>query len=69
MSSSLGRGSNRQSDALAWRRDVSQQHEIALTMAKYYQAAEKERRAEEHNEALRRTGKAAVPGPSGSGRS
>ncbi|KAG3043525.1 hypothetical protein PI124_g24516 [Phytophthora idaei] len=54
MSSSLKRGSGRQSDALAWRRDVNRQHEIALTMAKDYQAAEKQRRAKEHNEALSR---------------
>ncbi|KAG2838223.1 hypothetical protein PC129_g5931 [Phytophthora cactorum] len=41
MTSSLKRGSGRQSDALAWRRDVNRQHEIALTMAKDYQVAEK----------------------------
>ncbi|KAG2797605.1 hypothetical protein PC113_g21669 [Phytophthora cactorum] len=41
MTSSLKRGSGRQSDALAWRRDVNRQHEIARTMAKDYQAAEK----------------------------
>ncbi|ETP36043.1 hypothetical protein F442_15920 [Phytophthora nicotianae P10297] len=62
MSSSLGRGANRQSDALTWRREVNRQHEVALTMAKDYQAAEKERRAKEHNEALSRLEKAAVPG-------
>ncbi|KAG2765586.1 hypothetical protein Pcac1_g22842 [Phytophthora cactorum] len=45
MTSSLKRGSGRQSDALAWRRDVNRQHEIALIMAKDYQAAEKKRRA------------------------
>ncbi|ETP52665.1 hypothetical protein F442_02351 [Phytophthora nicotianae P10297] len=69
MSSSLGRGTNRQSDALTWRREVNRQHEVALTMAKDYQAAEKERRAKEHNEALSRLEKAAVPGPRKNGRS
>ncbi|KAF1775099.1 hypothetical protein GQ600_22396 [Phytophthora cactorum] len=34
---------------------------MALTMAKDYQAAEKQRRAKEHNEALSRLEKAAVP--------
>ncbi|KAG2795485.1 hypothetical protein PC111_g22120 [Phytophthora cactorum] len=42
MTSSLKRGSGRQSDALAWRRDVNRQHKIALTMAKDYQAAERQ---------------------------
>ncbi|KAG3059348.1 hypothetical protein PI124_g14374 [Phytophthora idaei] len=69
MSSSLKRGSGRQSDALAWRRDVNRQHEIALTMAKDYQAAEKKRRAKEHNEALSRLEKAAVPHQGGEKRS
>ncbi|ETI30462.1 hypothetical protein F443_22415 [Phytophthora nicotianae P1569] len=62
MSSSLGRGANRQSDALTWRREVNRQHEVALTMAKDYQAAEKKRRTKEHSEALSRLEKAAVPG-------
>ncbi|ETL97494.1 hypothetical protein L917_05251, partial [Phytophthora nicotianae] len=61
MTSSLRRGSGKQSDALAWRRGVNRQHEIALEMAKEYQAAEKERRAREHNDALSRKEKAAVP--------
>ncbi|ETP29268.1 hypothetical protein F442_21578 [Phytophthora nicotianae P10297] len=69
MSSSLGRGSNRRSVALAWRREVNRQHEIAMTMAKDYQAAEKERRAKEHDEALSRLEKTAVPEPRGNGRS
>ncbi|KAE8898202.1 hypothetical protein PF005_g23487 [Phytophthora fragariae] len=34
MSSSLKRGSGRQLDALAWRREVNRQQEIALSMAK-----------------------------------
>ncbi|OWZ07654.1 hypothetical protein PHMEG_00019929 [Phytophthora megakarya] len=41
MSSSLKRGLSRQSDALAWRREVNRQQEIALKMAKEYQATEK----------------------------
>ncbi|KAG4055606.1 hypothetical protein PC123_g9291 [Phytophthora cactorum] len=69
MSSSLKRGSGRQSDALAWRRDVNRQHEIALTMSKDYQADEKKRRTKEHNEALSRLEKAAVPRQSGEERS
>ncbi|ETM54389.1 hypothetical protein L914_02265 [Phytophthora nicotianae] len=60
MSSTLGRENSRQSDALAWRRKLNRQHEIALTMAKEYEAVEKERRAKEHNEALSRLEKAAV---------
>ncbi|KAG2763475.1 hypothetical protein PC129_g22079 [Phytophthora cactorum] len=61
MTSSLKRGSGRQSDALAWRRDVNRQHEVALIMAKDYQAAEKKRRTKEHNEALSRLDKVSVP--------
>ncbi|ETP01154.1 hypothetical protein F441_21549 [Phytophthora nicotianae CJ01A1] len=40
-----------------------------MTMAKDYQAAEKERRTKEHDEALSRLEKTAVPGPRGNGRS
>ncbi|KAG3231811.1 hypothetical protein PI124_g23095 [Phytophthora idaei] len=69
MTSSLKRGSGRQSDALAWRRDVNRQHEIALTIAKDYQAAEKQRWAKEHNEALSRLEKGAVPHQGGEERS
>lgn len=65
MSSSLQRGLGRQTDALAWRREVNRQQEIALVMTKEYQAHEKERRAKEHNDALSRLEKAAVPRPSG----
>ncbi|KAH7491752.1 Transposon Ty3-I Gag-Pol polyprotein [Phytophthora ramorum] len=61
MTSSLRRGSGKQSDALAWRREVNRQQGIALEMAKEYQAAEKTRRAKEHNEALSRKEQAAVP--------
>ncbi|OWZ07440.1 hypothetical protein PHMEG_00020166 [Phytophthora megakarya] len=53
MSSSLKRGLGRQSDALAWRREVNRQQEIALKMAKEYQTTEKARRARKHNESLR----------------
>ncbi|POM72072.1 Reverse transcriptase, partial [Phytophthora palmivora] len=41
MTSSLKRGSGKQTDALAWRREVNRQQEIALEMAKEYQATEK----------------------------
>ncbi|KAG3181178.1 hypothetical protein PC128_g15254 [Phytophthora cactorum] len=69
MLSSLKRGFCRQSDALAWRRDFNQQNEIALTMAKDSQAAEKKRRAKEHNDALDRLEKAALPRQGGDVRS
>ncbi|KAG3233769.1 hypothetical protein PI124_g21157 [Phytophthora idaei] len=69
MTSSLKRGSGRQSDALAWRRDVNRQHEVALAMAKDYQAAEKQRWAKEHNETLSRLEKVAVPRQGGEERS
>ncbi|KAG2958513.1 hypothetical protein PC119_g26988 [Phytophthora cactorum] len=69
MTSSLKRGSGRQSDALAWRRDVNRQHEIDLTIAKDYQAAEKQRRTKEHNEALSRLEKASGPRQGGEERS
>ncbi|GMF33039.1 unnamed protein product [Phytophthora fragariaefolia] len=64
MASSLKRGFGRQSDALAWRREVDRQHEIALKMAKEYQAAEKARRASEHNDSRSRPEKASLPRPS-----
>ncbi|GMF52965.1 unnamed protein product [Phytophthora fragariaefolia] len=54
MASSLKRGFGRQSDALAWRREVNRQQEIALKMAKAYQAVEKARRASEHIDSLNR---------------
>ncbi|GMF27857.1 unnamed protein product [Phytophthora fragariaefolia] len=44
----------KQSDALAWRREVNRQQEIALEMAKEYQATEKARRARKHNGTLSR---------------
>ncbi|KAG3111113.1 hypothetical protein PI125_g9434 [Phytophthora idaei] len=69
MTSSLKRGFGIQSDALAWRRDVNRQHEIALTMAKDYQAAEEQKRAKKHNEALSRLDKASVPRQGGEERS
>ncbi|KAE9284417.1 hypothetical protein PR003_g26856, partial [Phytophthora rubi] len=60
MTTSLRRGTGKQSDALTWRREVNRQQEIALEMAKQYQATEKARRAREHNEALSRRERAAV---------
>ncbi|GMF46755.1 unnamed protein product [Phytophthora fragariaefolia] len=61
--SSLKRGFGRQSDALAWRREINRQQEIALKMAKEYQAVEKARRAGEHNDSLSRQEKACLPRP------
>ncbi|GMF47146.1 unnamed protein product [Phytophthora fragariaefolia] len=61
MASSLKRGFGRQLDALAWRREVNRQQEIALKMAKEYQAVEKARRASEHNDSLSRQEKASLP--------
>ncbi|GMF49733.1 unnamed protein product [Phytophthora fragariaefolia] len=61
MASSLKGGFGRQSDALAWRREVNREQEIALKMAKEYQAVEKARRASEHNDSLSRQEKASLP--------
>ncbi|GMG18160.1 unnamed protein product [Phytophthora fragariaefolia] len=61
MASSLKGGPGRQSDALAWRREVNRQQEIALKMAKECQEVEKARRASEHNDSLSRQEKASLP--------
>ncbi|KAJ8579064.1 hypothetical protein ON010_g132 [Phytophthora cinnamomi] len=61
MTSSLRLGDGGKSDAAAWRREASRQHEIALSMTKYYLATEKTRRAKEHNEAVSRMERLAVP--------
>ncbi|GMF37533.1 unnamed protein product [Phytophthora fragariaefolia] len=53
----------RQSYALAWRREVNRQQEIALKMAKEYQAVEKVRRASQHNDSLSRQEKPSLPRP------
>ncbi|GMF51186.1 unnamed protein product [Phytophthora fragariaefolia] len=63
MASSLKRGFGRQSNALAWRREVNRQQEIALKVAKEYQVVEKARRANEHNDSLSRKAKASLPRP------
>ncbi|GMF16713.1 unnamed protein product [Phytophthora fragariaefolia] len=63
MASSLKRGFSWQSDALAWRREVNRKQEIALKMAKAYQAVEKARRASENNDSLCRQEKASLPQP------
>ncbi|OWZ03122.1 hypothetical protein PHMEG_00025206 [Phytophthora megakarya] len=55
MTISMKRGVGKQTEALAWRR------EIALEIAKEYQAVEKARRARIHNEKLSRKEQAAVP--------
>ncbi|OWZ14260.1 LOW QUALITY PROTEIN: hypothetical protein PHMEG_00012284 [Phytophthora megakarya] len=44
-----------------WRREANRQHEIALKMAKEFQAAENVRRAQKHNESLSRAEKATIP--------
>ncbi|KAG3068376.1 hypothetical protein PI124_g21886 [Phytophthora idaei] len=54
MASSICRGTGKQSHALAWRREVNGQHEIAIEMDKEYRAKEKSRRAKERNETLSR---------------
>ncbi|GMF51247.1 unnamed protein product [Phytophthora fragariaefolia] len=61
MASSLKRGFDRQSDVLAWRREVNHQQEIAAKLAKEYQAVEKARRASEHNNSLSRQENAPLP--------
>ncbi|GMF22473.1 unnamed protein product [Phytophthora fragariaefolia] len=61
MASSLKRGFGKQSDALAWGREVNRQQEIALKMAKAYQAFEKARRASEHNDSQSSQEKASLP--------
>ncbi|KAG2769146.1 hypothetical protein PC129_g24852 [Phytophthora cactorum] len=48
MTTSMRRGSGRQSDARAWRSEANRQQEIALAMAKEYQASEKEKRAKKY---------------------
>ncbi|GMF37366.1 unnamed protein product [Phytophthora lilii] len=63
MSSSLKRGLGRQTDALAWRREMNRQQEIALKMAKEYQVGDKARRAKKHNETLSRREQSVVPRP------
>ncbi|OWZ06098.1 hypothetical protein PHMEG_00021702 [Phytophthora megakarya] len=61
ISSSLKRGLGRQSDALAWRREVNRQQVIALKMAKEYQTTEKSWRAKKHNESLRHRERGKAP--------
>ncbi|OWY91897.1 hypothetical protein PHMEG_00039321 [Phytophthora megakarya] len=61
MTTSMKRGVGKQTEALAWRREINRQQQIALEMAKEYQAVEKARRARIHNEKLSRKEQAAVP--------
>ncbi|OWY94157.1 hypothetical protein PHMEG_00036193, partial [Phytophthora megakarya] len=61
MTSSLKRGIGRQSEALAWMREINRQQQVALEVAKEYQATEKARRAREHNEKLSRKEQAVCP--------
>ncbi|KAG2769355.1 hypothetical protein Pcac1_g19283 [Phytophthora cactorum] len=60
MTTSIRRGFGRQSDAREWRREAGRQQEIALAMAKDYQASEKDKRAKKHNDALSRMEKASL---------
>ncbi|OWZ00529.1 hypothetical protein PHMEG_00028255 [Phytophthora megakarya] len=55
------RGTGKQSEASAWRREINRQQQVSLEMAKEYQATEKARRAREHNEKLSRKEQAACP--------
>ncbi|OWZ17156.1 hypothetical protein PHMEG_0008949 [Phytophthora megakarya] len=61
MTTSMKRGVGKQTEALAWRREINRQQQIALEMAKEYQAVEKARRARIHNEKLSRKEQAAIP--------
>ncbi|GMF27201.1 unnamed protein product [Phytophthora fragariaefolia] len=61
MTSSLRLGNGSLTDAAAWRREANRQHDVALALAKQYQAIEKARRTKEHNEALGRLERMAVP--------
>ncbi|GMF55585.1 unnamed protein product [Phytophthora fragariaefolia] len=49
------------SDAAEWRREANRQREVDLYLAAEFQRKEKARRAKEHNEALSRVEKEAVP--------
>ncbi|OWZ07626.1 LOW QUALITY PROTEIN: hypothetical protein PHMEG_00019961 [Phytophthora megakarya] len=61
MTTSLKRGVGKQTEALAWRREINRQQQIALEMAKEYQAVEKARRARIHNENLSCKEQVAIP--------
>ncbi|GMF23697.1 unnamed protein product [Phytophthora fragariaefolia] len=60
MASPLKLGFGRQSDALAWRREVNRPHEIALKMVKEYQVVEKR---EERVNPLSRQAYSSLPRP------
>ncbi|OWY92216.1 hypothetical protein PHMEG_00038867 [Phytophthora megakarya] len=61
MTTSLKRGIGKRSEALAWRREINRQQQVALEIANEYQATEKARRARDHNEKLSRKEQAACP--------
>ncbi|OWY92817.1 hypothetical protein PHMEG_00038022, partial [Phytophthora megakarya] len=61
MTTSMKRGAGKQTEALAWRREINRQQQITLEPAKEYQAVEKARRARIHNERLSRKEQAEVP--------
>ncbi|OWZ08575.1 hypothetical protein PHMEG_00018851 [Phytophthora megakarya] len=60
MTTSLRHGIPKQSEALAWRREVNRQQEVAWRMAQEYQHTEKSRRARLHNNALSKMEKASL---------
>ncbi|OWZ17603.1 reverse transcriptase [Phytophthora megakarya] len=61
MTTSLKRGVVKQAEALAWRREINHQQQIALEMAMEYQATEKTRNVRIHNEKLSRKEQATIP--------
>ncbi|OWZ03236.1 hypothetical protein PHMEG_00025067 [Phytophthora megakarya] len=60
MTTSLRDGTPKQSKALAWRREVNRQQEVAWRMAQEYQHTEKSRRARLHNNTLSKMEKASL---------
>ncbi|KAE8881242.1 hypothetical protein PF010_g20792 [Phytophthora fragariae] len=55
------RGQSNSTGAKEWRRESNRQREVALRLAAEFQLKEKARRAKEHNEALSRVEKRAIP--------
>ncbi|KAE8980606.1 hypothetical protein PR002_g24070 [Phytophthora rubi] len=55
------RGQSASTGAKEWRRESNRQREVALRLAAEFQLKEKARRAKEHNEALSRVEKRAIP--------
>ncbi|KAE9271786.1 hypothetical protein PF001_g28222 [Phytophthora fragariae] len=64
MTESVKQGRRGQSDSTGakdWRRESNRQREVALRLAAEFQLKEKARRAKEHNEALSRVERRAIP--------